>query len=176
IFNFQVKMKSKSGGKLFQGKESFQRMNFLYQAAHVATQSSIDGDVAAYYGNSMLQTAQKSVLKIEPEVKRDICKGCGNLLKPGISVKVRIRSGNVIWTCLLCGTVKRFPTKRGYKIWIEKKEACLEVIEIPNSSEDRNEPTSEKKKVKVPVSISSCLEDKSEDKYQKSTATFKDNT
>ncbi|KAE8742314.1 hypothetical protein FOCC_FOCC012114 [Frankliniella occidentalis] len=134
-----TKTKSKGGGKLFQGKENFQRMNFLYQAAHVVAQCNINGDLAAYYGNSMLSTAQKSVLKIEPDVKRDLCKGCGNLLKPGFSAKVRLRSENLIWTCLLCGTIKRYPTKRGYKLWIEQKEACLDMIEISNSSEEVKE-------------------------------------
>lgn len=29
-------------------------------------------------------------------------------------------------TCLVCGTIKRFPAKRGYQLWYDKPEALLE--------------------------------------------------
>lgn len=72
----------------------------------------------------------------EPHVKRDLCKGCGNLLKPGVSSRNRVRSGKMILTCLRCGTIKRFPLNTDYNLWIEREEACLEVIEVPNGSEE----------------------------------------
>lgn len=129
----------KKGAKPFPGRESFHRMNFLYQAAHVTlANNSKNTDVPAYYGSSMVSIARKSVLKMEPNVKRDFCKGCYSLLKPGFTVRIRIRSGNMIHTCLRCGTVKRFPTKREYKLWSENTDACLEVIEDFTSTEEND--------------------------------------
>jgi len=145
--------KGKGGSKTFQGKDTFQRMNFLYQASHAVLGQS--GDLPAYFGRSMLSIAQKSVLKIEPSIKRDFCKGCGNLLKPGVSVKVRIRSGRMVCTCLRCGTIKRFPTKKGYKLWIETSDACLEVFEVPNSTEIDLSSTKESVEKTSSVSVKS---------------------
>ena len=154
--------KAKGGGLFFPGKDAFQRMNFLYQASHlILARPKITGDLPAYYGSSMLTVAQKSVLKIEPYVKRDLCKGCGNLLKPGLSVKIRVRSGKLVCTCLRCGTIKRFHTKRGYKIWIERSDACLEEIETQDFTEnhtssakpDEKEISSERSKPVEPICL-----------------------
>lgn len=137
--------KGKKGSKCFQGKESFQRMNFLYQAANVVlAQPKISGDLPAYYGHSLLSVAQKSVLKIEPDVKRDLCKGCGCLLKPGVTMLTRVRSRILICTCLYCGTIKRFPCNKEYKLWIENREACLEVIEVPECTNAVSDETNKK--------------------------------
>lgn len=54
----------------------------------------------------------------------------------------------MICTCLRCGTVKRFPTKKQYKLWSECDDACLEVLEETTCTESAaiplNEPTKSK--------------------------------
>jgi len=42
-------------------------------------------------------------------LKRRICKGCGAYLVPGVSCRVRMRSGRVVTTCMECGHHKRIP-------------------------------------------------------------------
>jgi ribonuclease P protein subunit RPR2 len=57
----------------------------------------------------------KAGVRLSKEQKMSICKGCGTLLVPGVSCRVRIRSElgtTVLITCLECGAKKRYPTVR----------------------------------------------------------------
>ncbi|XP_034250094.1 ribonuclease P protein subunit p21-like [Thrips palmi] len=165
---------NKKGAKCFPGKESFQRMNFLYQAAHVTlAKDHKNCDIPAYFGNSMVSIARKSVLRMEPSIKREFCKGCNSLLKSGLTARIRIRSGNMICTCLRCGTVKRFPTKRQYKLWSECDDACLEILDestgIEKTEFSQNEAT-KSKSLKPEVKV--LDEDKSEALKEETTVSI----
>ncbi|GLV43333.1 hypothetical protein CBL_03876 [Carabus blaptoides fortunei] len=68
------------------GKESFHRMNFLFQASNYTASVSYKSDtkhlakcadfISNYYSNLAINIAKKSVLRIGIDVKRSICKGC----------------------------------------------------------------------------------------------------
>ncbi|XP_066591303.1 uncharacterized protein Rpp21 isoform X2 [Prorops nasuta] len=79
--------------KSCQGKDVFERLNYLYQASQLmAPKNRV---AASCYGNTMVNCAQKSVLRLEPNVKRTICKCCQSYLIPGetarkVSNKTRI--------------------------------------------------------------------------------------
>lgn len=125
----------------FQGREAFHRMNFLYQACHLMQSSpnASKTNLSAYYGQIMTGVAKKTVLRIDPSIKRTICKGCHNLLVPGMSSKVRVvkkNSGQVQHLCLNCQTLKRFNLKRNYKIWSEKEESVVEVFNCKADDDD----------------------------------------
>ncbi|XP_067004573.1 ribonuclease P protein subunit p21 [Anabrus simplex] len=109
--------------------EAFQRLNFLYQAQHVVMAACPNyPDIAAYYGYNLFSIAKKNLVKLQPSLKRTICKGCQSLLIPGVSARVRVRkqpSRCVLWTCIRCQTQRRFLTRRDYNLWSERPEAYV---------------------------------------------------
>jgi ribonuclease P protein subunit RPR2 len=59
--------------------------------------------------------AQKARIKLPRDVSRQICKTCGTVWVPGTNCRVRVRtnrSRHISVTCLVCGTVRRFPVIR----------------------------------------------------------------
>jgi ribonuclease P protein subunit RPR2 len=57
----------------------------------------------------------KAGVRLSKEEKMSICRGCGTLLVPGESCRVRTRSElgtTVLITCLECGAKKRYPSVR----------------------------------------------------------------
>jgi ribonuclease P protein subunit RPR2 len=107
-----------------------QQWNHLYQAAqfslfkHVQNgqQSMNESAISNYYTHVSVNVAKKSLLKIEPHLKRTVCKGCEGLLLPGLTAQVRIlkKPASVIqWRCMRCQTWKKFPSIRHYEAWFE---------------------------------------------------------
>ncbi|CAL7935861.1 unnamed protein product [Xylocopa violacea] len=123
--------------KLCQGKDIFERMNYLYQASHLmALKNRI---AASYYGNTMVGCAKKSVLRIESDIKRTICKCCQSPLIPGETARVRLVSKPVKavkWTCLTCLSVKRYPTRKGYKLWTEEPNSVVQIFNYASKLKD----------------------------------------
>ncbi|XP_076172390.1 ribonuclease P protein subunit Rpp21 isoform X2 [Ptiloglossa arizonensis] len=115
--------------KLCQGKDIFERMNYLYQASHLM---ALKNRVAAsYYGNTMIGCAKKSVLRIESDIKKTICKCCQCPLIPGETAKVRLVSKPIKaikWTCLTCLSIKKYPTNKGYKLWTDQPNSVIETF------------------------------------------------
>ncbi|XP_043590803.1 ribonuclease P protein subunit rpr2 isoform X1 [Bombus pyrosoma] len=133
--------------KLCQGKDIFERMNYLYQASYLM---ALKNRVAAsYYGNIMVGCAKKSVLRIESDIKRTICKCCQSPLIPGETARVRLVSKpvkSVKWTCLTCLSVKRYPTKEGHKLWIEQPNSVVQIFNYAPKSLDNKSNIEVKKK------------------------------
>ncbi|XP_013393903.1 ribonuclease P protein subunit p21 isoform X1 [Lingula anatina] len=119
----------KKGGSL-PNKDAFQRMNFLYQAAHHALASNPDNvEMVRFYTHSLKNIAKRKVLRLDPSLKRTMCKRCSMLLVPGVSATVRVRGKGlkrVIVKCVECKLLKRFPLKEGYKLWCEQPEAWID--------------------------------------------------
>ncbi|XP_022127330.2 ribonuclease P protein subunit rpr2 [Pieris rapae] len=117
--------------KKVQGNDSFQRINYLYQISKQI--SAINPALSSYYGSLAINVAKKSVLKIHPDIKRQICKKCRCLLTNQTSI-VKIKNLNkskyVQRICKVCKTKKKFPADKNkeHKIWLEKEEAIVEVI------------------------------------------------
>ncbi|XP_030060019.1 ribonuclease P protein subunit p21 isoform X2 [Microcaecilia unicolor] len=78
-------------------KEAFQRLSFLYQAAHcVLAQNPENVELARFYCHTQKTISKRLVLRQDPSVKRTICKRCYSLLLPGITATVRQRKQNTI--------------------------------------------------------------------------------
>uniref|UniRef100_A0A8C8RJH5 Ribonuclease P/MRP subunit p21 n=1 Tax=Pelusios castaneus TaxID=367368 RepID=A0A8C8RJH5_9SAUR len=112
-------------------KEAFQRLSFLYQAAHcVLAQNPENQELARFYCHAQRSISRRLVLRQDPSVKRTICKSCSSLLVPGVSSTVRQRKRRgQRWTvvrCLRCGQAKRFLSNPAYKLWAEQPEALLQ--------------------------------------------------
>lgn len=120
------------------------RLSHLYQASTVLAAPTEAGDapvspaLSRFYLQNLRAIAKKSVMRLDPSIKRTICKRCDSLLVPGVSSTHRIenpsKGGKKSWAdvlvveCNACGAVKRFPVgidilkeKRGkkFKLWSE---------------------------------------------------------
>ncbi|TGZ83029.1 Rpr2-domain-containing protein [Ascodesmis nigricans] len=118
------------------------RLSHLYQASTILTaptdSTPAHPALARFYLNHFRSITKKSVTRLDPSVKRTICKRCDSLLVEGVSSTHRIenasKGGRKAWAdvlvveCNACGAVKRFPVgidiikeKRGKKfvLWSE---------------------------------------------------------
>lgn len=122
-----------------QHKDVFERMNYLYQASHLmASKSQV---MASYLGNNMLACAKKAVLRAEPNVKRTMCKCCQTPLVPGETARVRLVSKpikGIKWTCLTCMNTKRYPTKKGYELWLDQAESTVRTLDFTPRPKNKN--------------------------------------
>ncbi|XP_016131580.1 ribonuclease P protein subunit p21-like [Sinocyclocheilus grahami] len=113
-------------------KEAYQRLNFLYQAAHcVLAQNPENIELARFYCFTQKTISKRLVLRQDPSVKRTICKKCCTLLIPGVTSTVRQKRGpwrqrKTVVRCLSCGLTKRFPNNPKHKLWVDQPEAQLE--------------------------------------------------
>ncbi|TFK15116.1 peroxisome proliferator-activated receptor gamma coactivator 1-alpha [Platysternon megacephalum] len=68
---------------------AFQKVSFLYQAAHcVLTQNPENQELARFYCHVQCSISHRLVLRQDPSVKRTICKSFSALLVPGVSSMV----------------------------------------------------------------------------------------
>ncbi|KAJ1304299.1 hypothetical protein OPQ81_005459 [Rhizoctonia solani] len=94
-----------------------QRMNFLYQTSVHLSRSGTHVEtsrLARKHVKTIKGIASGAVVKIDPSVKRMLCKGCNAVLVPGSSASVRVKTsrphGKVIsYTCFSCRTVRVIP-------------------------------------------------------------------
>ncbi|CAH2223072.1 ribonuclease P subunit p21 [Pelobates cultripes] len=122
LFNMSTQIKD---------KEAFQRINFLYQAAHcVLAQNPENVALARFYCHTEKMISKRLVLRQDPSIKRTICKRCSSLLLPGVTCTVRQKKHRgqrqTVVRCLSCGLIKRFLSNPNYKLWCEQPEALLE--------------------------------------------------
>lgn len=129
----------KTKNQFCQHKDVFERMNYLYQASHLM---ALKNRVAAsYFSNNMVACAKKAVLRMEPNLKRTICKCCQSPLIPGETARVRVVSKpikGIKWTCLTCMNTKRYPMKQGYKMWLDQPESIVEMLDFTPKSKNEN--------------------------------------
>eukprot|EP00042_Codosiga_hollandica_P055349 m.772587 g.772587 ORF g.772587 m.772587 type:complete len:151 (+) comp59097_c0_seq17:200-652(+) len=82
------------------------------QAAHACLRLQTPNlSLSRFYIRSMREIAQRMCLRVDPEVKRTICRACQQLLVPGITSRVRLqgrREQHIVVTCLSCGRFRRF--------------------------------------------------------------------
>ncbi|KAM9321655.1 ribonuclease P protein subunit p21-like [Gastrophryne carolinensis] len=112
-------------------KEAFQRLNYLYQAAHcVLAQNPENVELARFYCHTEKMISKRLVLRQDPSIKRTICKRCSSLLLPGITCTVRQRKRRgqrrTVVRCLSCGLTKHFLSDPNHKLWCDQPEALLE--------------------------------------------------
>jgi ribonuclease P protein subunit RPR2 len=59
------------------------------------------------------EIAMRQRMRLPRRYRRKFCRVCGSYFVPGDNFRVRISNGNVIYTCLDCGAVRRFPLRQG---------------------------------------------------------------
>lgn len=105
------------------------RVNYLYQLS-TALAEQCPGLSSTY--NSILKgLTQKSLLKIDPEIKRNICKRCNTILIPGKTVTCRTikkSKGTIKWSCKFCGKSKMYKKNNNNCMWSENSKYLLQTI------------------------------------------------
>ncbi|XP_070765542.1 ribonuclease P protein subunit p21 isoform X1 [Enoplosus armatus] len=119
-------------------KEAYQRLNYLYQAAHcVLSQTPENVELARFYCFTQRTIARRLVLRQDPSVKRQLCKKCCSLLIPGVTATTRQRRKNsktrfTVVKCLSCGQSKTLLNNPDYCLWVDRPEAQMEQQKRPD--------------------------------------------
>jgi len=79
-------------------------MTLLEQAAE-ATQTAADA-----YVKRIWQIATKNNLRLSTDIKRRFCRSCKSYWRTA-TVRIRIEKGKKIYTCKVCGAIKRVPLR-----------------------------------------------------------------
>ncbi|KAK9451895.1 RNAse P Rpr2/Rpp21/SNM1 subunit domain-containing protein [Limtongia smithiae] len=118
--------------KQIKNRDQYLRASFLYQAAHLM--GGVDGGGAGgecgeasalplsrFYVSQMRAVARKSVIRLDPEIKRTMCKRCDTVLTAGVTCAAvvenlshrRLAHADVlVHKCMACGLAKRYPVGR----------------------------------------------------------------
>ncbi|CAI8024688.1 Ribonuclease P protein subunit p21 [Geodia barretti] len=86
--------KQKRGSKqsIVPHREAFMRMNFLFQASlAVLSANPSHPQLSRFYVHTMKNVGKRLVLRMDPGMKRMLCKGCDSLLVPGVTATHRVR-------------------------------------------------------------------------------------
>ncbi|KAE8294546.1 Ribonuclease P protein subunit p21 [Larimichthys crocea] len=132
-------------------KEAYQRLNYLYQAAHcVLSQNAENVKLARFYCFTQRTIARRLVLRQDPSVKRTLCKKCCSLLIPGITATVRQRRKNsktrfTVMRCLSCGQSKTLLNNPDHRLWVDQPEAQMEQRKQPDQGPSSKNQPKEKK-------------------------------
>lgn len=105
------------------------RINYLYQLS--TTLGEQCPGLSSTYNSMLKGICQKNLLKIDPEMKRNICKRCNTMLIPGKTVTCRTikkSKGMIKWTCKFCGESKLFKKNNNYCMWSENTQFLLQTI------------------------------------------------
>ncbi len=97
------------------------RIKKLFNLADKVVNEYKEGDLdfgkklANRYVEIARRISMKYKVRIPSELKRRFCKKCHSFLIPGLNVRVRIQGNKVVYTCLECGNIMRFPYVREIK-------------------------------------------------------------
>ncbi|KAF9222714.1 Rpr2-domain-containing protein [Gyrodon lividus] len=121
-------------------------------------------ELSRSYVDTMKIVGQKTNVKMDPSVKRLICKGCSSVLIPGVSATVRIKNSTshshlVSYNCTNCRTERRIPAPPVLRAEPQPEEnvPTVQVAEASGSSapdttaEGAVRPGRHKRKKKPPV-------------------------
>lgn len=122
-------MKTEQKKQEFSTELNQNRINYLYQLS--TTVAELCPGLSSTYNSILKGLSQKSLLKLDPEMKRNICKGCNTMLIPGKTVMCRTikkSKGAIKWTCIFCGKSKIFRNNKDYCMWSENPNVLLQTI------------------------------------------------
>ncbi|HSU72477.1 MAG TPA: ribonuclease P [Candidatus Binatia bacterium] len=69
-----------------------------------------DPKLANRYAQLARKIQMRFKVRMPDEVRYRFCKKCGSFWKPGTTVRIRTREGKVIFTCLVCGSMRKKPS------------------------------------------------------------------
>lgn len=89
-------------------KISRERIEILFHEAYLHRD---DPTLSKRYVFLARELAMRQRLTLPKKYRRMFCKTCGAYFIPGENLRVRVSRGKVVYTCEVCGAVKRFPIK-----------------------------------------------------------------
>ncbi|RKP06558.1 RNAse P Rpr2/Rpp21/SNM1 subunit domain-containing protein [Thamnocephalis sphaerospora] len=81
--------------------------------------------LGCFYVSTLKTVARRNVLRLDPSMKRTLCRRCDALLLPGVSATVRFEDGAnpaVTTRCQLCHAKRRLPTHPAKQLFCERPE------------------------------------------------------
>ncbi len=90
-----------------------ERINQLFQEAEKNFQEHPER--SHRYAELASKIWLKYKIQLSPEIKRRLCRKCRKFMVPGKTCKVRIHQSRIIYTCTLCGNIRRFPINQKNK-------------------------------------------------------------
>lgn len=79
--------------------------------------------LSRFYVHTMRSVSKRLVLRMDPSVKRMVCKSCDSLLVSGVTATHRIRARrerHLVVKCQTCGRLKRFLARPNHQLWSDK--------------------------------------------------------
>ncbi|KAF3835088.1 hypothetical protein F7725_027646 [Dissostichus mawsoni] len=131
-------------------KDAYQRMNYLYQAAHcVLSQNPENVELARFYCFTQKTIARRLVLR-QPISEENIMQKCCSLLIPGVTATTRQRRKNsktrfTVLRCLSCGQSKTLLNDPNHCLWVDRPEALMEQQKQPDQGPSNKKQTKGKK-------------------------------
>ncbi|XP_058822200.1 uncharacterized protein LOC131683858 isoform X2 [Topomyia yanbarensis] len=120
----------KKHARLCPGRDTYERMNFLYQASMLMSESM--PALSGSYGKLVKSIGKKAVLRIEPAIKRTLCTRCGVALNPATTANYSdFRHKKLSYLeveCKLCGFTKRYYNNKNHKIRLDDPESVVETM------------------------------------------------
>ncbi len=96
--------------KVKEKKIALERIKILFEkAVEEARKGNLE--LANRYIYILWKIKLKYHIKLPKEIKRRFCRKCLTFWIPEKTLRVRIRNGRAIYTCLNCGRIYRFPIK-----------------------------------------------------------------
>lgn len=83
-----------------------ERIEILFSRAHEVRD---DPELAKRYVYLAREIAMRQRMRLPKSCRRKFCRSCGSYFVPGENLRVRVLRGKVIYTCGVCGAVKRYP-------------------------------------------------------------------
>jgi len=87
-----------------------ERIEILFKLAEENAKTGRE-DLAKRYIEIARRIGTRCNVRLKKEYKLKICRKCGALLIPGRNCRVRAIKNCVVYTCLECNAVKRFPIR-----------------------------------------------------------------
>ncbi|KII92605.1 hypothetical protein PLICRDRAFT_172677 [Plicaturopsis crispa FD-325 SS-3] len=120
-------------------------------------------DLSRAYVKTMKVVGQKAIVRMDPAVKRTLCKGCNTVLVPGSTANVRVRSSSshghiVVYTCLSCTTTRRLPAPPTLDGSLPAAEESMSVDNVPGSSEAPKATRNRRKKKQTKACVPPLFE------------------
>jgi len=92
-----------------QQKIAQERISFLFQLAK--EEFKHDSNISDRYVKLARRIAMKYKLRLEPQLKKKICKNCHKYLVPSVNCRVRLHKHRLIYYCWSCKHYMRHPIK-----------------------------------------------------------------
>ncbi|KAI8343747.1 RNAse P Rpr2/Rpp21/SNM1 subunit domain-containing protein [Chlamydoabsidia padenii] len=81
--------------------------------------------LSRYYNTTMKKIGQRMVLRLDPQLKRSICKRCSTSLIPAMTSTIRIHSRPetaTVTSCNICGERKRWVARPDHQLFTDRPD------------------------------------------------------